>query len=997
LSHARLHARVRSRLVASTAVAGLLAAGLVATLPADATASGPSDPTSSAYEAGRYIVLMDEVPTAAYRGGTDGFRATAPRGARTFKADSPAATRYSDHLRTRQDRVAGAVGVEPYYHYTTSLNGFAAELSAAQATALAKRPGVSAVVEDEIREPDTTNTPTFLGLTGTLGLWRRLGGASSATGAGRDVVVGIVDSGINSEHPSFADTGRPAPDSFTGTCDTGVRGDDGGFRCNDKIVGAHYYTAGQGGPDAIWEGEYLSPEDFGGHGSHTASTAAGNSGVPMSADGIDFGNGSGMAPAAKIAAYKVCWADEITEDNPEGSAGCATSDSVAAIDQAVADGVDVINYSISGAVDTSVDLVEVAFMYAADAGVFVAASAGNSGPGESTVAHPSPWLTTVAATTHSVNESTLVLGNGDSFVGASVTDGIEATEMVLAEDAAAAGADAAEATLCLPGTLDPAAVDGLMVVCDRGGNGRAEKSQVVAEAGGAAMVLVNVEEGSLNGDLHAIPSVHLSHTARDAVRSYVRSGTEANPATGEILAGVNEGTTTPPPPSIAGFSSRGPSLAAAGDLLKPDIAAPGVDVMAAVTPERNSGREFDFYSGTSMSSPHIAGLAALIIQKHPDWSPMVVKSAMMTTAGDLTDSDDPFLQGAGMVRPTSFMDPGLAFESDFDDWEDFLSGQGLPLTDNPVAASNFNTASVAVNDLAGIETVTREVTNVDDKTSTYRFSRTGLTGLKVKAEPATFTLAPGESQRLRLTFTRRRAALDAYAQGYLFLKDDRGHTVRFPAVVNPSGMEAPQEVTSDQPRFQVRTKSGVNGTVTGQRRGLVPAVDTEATAQNTDAADFDPADERNYTQDFVVGGPAQVLRVQVVGSFSADDDMDLFLTDADGNVVASSATATSEESITVSGLPAGTYTAHVQAWAVAGDAATTSFTLRSFHVKGAVGNWSVKPAQQRATVAEELTWRVTTDGLEPGTPYLGVISWRQVTGGSGAGRELNRTLVSIQP
>ena len=219
MSHARSHARVRSRIVATSAVAGVLAAGLVATMPADATAAGSTDPAVTTYESGRYIVLMDAVPTAAYRGGLSGYPATAPSGNRTFDSDTRDARRYAERLRSRQDAVADAVGAEPFYHYTASFNGFAAELTGRQASALSRAPGVTAVVQDQVREPDTVNSPDFLGLTGPLGLWRRLGGSNSSTGAGEGVVVGVVDTGINSDSPSFASTGTPTPDSFTGVFD----------------------------------------------------------------------------------------------------------------------------------------------------------------------------------------------------------------------------------------------------------------------------------------------------------------------------------------------------------------------------------------------------------------------------------------------------------------------------------------------------------------------------------------------------------------------------------------------------------------------------------------------------------------------------------------------------------------------------------------------------------------------------------------------------------
>ena len=939
--------------------------------------------------AGNYIVLLDAAPAVAYDGGIAGYRATAPAAGDRFDADTRAAERYVNLLEDHQDAVAATVDAEPFYHYTASLNGFAAELSAADVRRLEARRDVTAVVRDEKRELDTVNTPRFLGLSGVLGLWRRLGGPDSSNGAGKGVVVGIVDSGIDSDSKSFGQVSSEPPESWTGTCDTG----DGSYSCNNKLIGGHYYTAGQGGDDAIWEGEYLSPEDFGGHGTHTASTAAGKSGVDVNVEGIDFGTASGMAPAAKVSSYKVCWSA-----SPSTSDGCASSDSAAAIDQAVTDGVDVINYSISGSLTTTIDVVEVAFMYAADGGVFVAASAGNSGPGASTVAHPSPWITTVAATTHTRDESTLVLGNGEEYVGASVTNGIEDTPMVLAVDSAAVGADTEDAQLCLPGTLDPAAVAGNVVVCDRGVNARAEKSLVVRDAGGVAMVLVNVTPSSLNGDLHYVPSVHLQDTDRPDIYSYVETAEEP---TGAILAGQGDGSTAAPPPAIAAFSSRGPSLSADGDLLKPDIAAPGVDVMAAVAPEGNNGRNFDFYSGTSMSSPHIAGLAALVRQKHPQWSPMAIKSAMMTTASNLTDGRDPFAQGAGFVEPNSFMEPGLVFDSDFSNWEDFLTGQGLPLSDNPVAASNFNAPSVAINDLAGQETVVRRVTNVDSEAGTYSLARVaGLPGIRVSMSPETFTVRPGSSRRIELTFSRGpKAPFDEYSKGYLALKDsrDRAHRVRFPAVVNPAGIAAPAEITTSQETFTFEATSGVDGTIKAGRNGLVAGKERAATADNDNAGPFDPEDPNNHRQRVFIGGPAATLRVELDGDFQGGDDLDLFLTGPgpDGGVVADSATGTSEEVVTLTGLERGFYTTHVQAWGIDGGAPTIDFVVRTFKVlPEAVDNWTVTPVTVDAELGEQLTYTVQTNGLAADTRYLGVVVYRHLAG-PGDRPIIGRTLVSI--
>ncbi len=962
--------------------------------------------TDQAYKAGRYIVVLERTPAAAYDGGVSGFARTSPRGDASFDETTPEAERYAGFLRSEQQRLAGDVGARPYYSYTNALNGFAADLSGSQAAALAKRPAVLAVVPDRVRQLDTVNTPSFLGLTGPVGVWRRLGGSSSTNGAGRGQVVGIIDSGINSDSTSFRAVGSPAPADWEGVCRSGnyKPADPGYFTCNDKLIGGRFYAAGARAAGGIGEDDFLSPEDNEGHGSHTASTAAGDSGTRMVVEGNDFGLGSGMAPAAKVASYKVCW-----------EAGCFNSDSVAAIDDATGDGVDVLNFSISGSVDDVIDPVEIAFMYAADANVFVAASAGNSGPDPSTVAHPSPWLTTVAAATHIRYEGTVVLGNGAEYVGASTAqESVPESPLVLARDSKKATASETQAQPCSyddPATptvensnpLDSTEVDGAIVVCDRGFNARTEKSAVVKEAGGVGMILVNTSPNTVNADIHSVPTVHLDVADRAPIYAYAENA--GNP-TAQILPG-GDGSSAPTPPAIAGFSSRGPSLAAEGDLLKPDITAPGVDVLAAVAPEGNAGHEFDIYSGTSMSSPHIAGLAALIQQKYPGWSPMQVKSAMMTTAGNLTDTSDPFDQGAGFVAPRRFLDPGLTFDSNFDDWQDYLSGQGVtvggePLTDSPMRASNLNLPSIAVGKVAGKSRVFRTVTNVDDTTSTYTVRQQGLAGMTVTSNPATFTLRPGESQTVALKLKRTGAPLDEWTKGNVVMTDGRGgHTVRVPIVAKPVGIDAPGEVIVDGGSFTIRTQSGVEGQIAGFVRGLVTGVRTPGTAQNTDQAPFDPEDPRNYEQPFQIAAKAQALRLRILPDFAADD-LDLFLVNSDDEVVAASAAGGSDEQITVSGLPRGVYTAYVQAWAVhdgpdPGNESepTTSFTLESFDSgREDLGNLTLEPRKQAAEVGERLTWQATTRGLTGGE-YFGVITWRQAIP-SERDPILGRTLVTVE-
>ena len=632
-----------------------------------------------------YIVQLAEFPVVSYTGGVPGFAATKANRGQKINPNNPSVIGYAGYLDGRHAAAAARVGGRKVYDYRYSFNGFAAELTDAQAEALRAVQGVVAVTKDELQTADTSTTPTFLGLDAPNGLWAALGGADHA---GEDIIIGVVDSGVWPESLSFSDrTGTNGNGSKGGKLDyhqiPGWHGrctNGEAFKasmCNQKLIGAQHFNAAWGGDEGIeadrpWEFE--SPRDYNGHGTHTASTAGGNHGVAATGAAAIFGSISGIAPRARIAAYKALWS---TQDGATASG--FSSDLVAAIDQAVADGVDVINYSISGTTTNFLDPAQVSFFFAADAGVFVSVSAGNSGPATGTVAHPGPWLTTVAAGTHNRDgRGSVTLGNGATYNGASVADAFGPAPLIDAEAAGLPGADPDMVRLCFTAAdnlsnggedapvLDPAKVAGKIVVCDRGISGRTSKSAAVKQAGGVGMILANTSLNSLNADLHFIPTVHVAHTDRDAIKAYA--------ATVGATARINQSTIVfnAPAPMTAAFSSRGPIAAGGGDVLKPDIMAPGNDILAATAPPSSFGQSFNVYSGTSMSAPHVAGLAALLKDLHEDWSPMMIKSALMTSATDVIDSGTPapntdpvliFRQGAGHVVPNRAMDPGLVYDS----------------------------------------------------------------------------------------------------------------------------------------------------------------------------------------------------------------------------------------------------------------------------------------------------------------------------------------------
>ncbi|MGD8168854.1 S8 family serine peptidase [Herbiconiux sp. P16] len=976
----------------------LPAGGAVAATPSEIGPAGtaaPATPTATppagGYEAGRYIVTLKAPAVASYAGGIAGLRATRAKGDADLDTTSRAVQSYSAHLSETQDDLAAEVGASITTSYTLATNGFSSELSAEQAQKLADDPRVAAVVPDEILQLDEPESSTqFLGLDGDDGVWAAIGGVENA---GKGVVVGVIDTGIAPENPSFAgdplgttpgdapyrdgDTivfGKADGSAFHGTCVSGVQftADD----CSTKIVGAQFFVdnfgAGNIGDPGI--GEYLSPRDGVGHGSHTSSTAAGQHDVPANVAGAELGEISGVAPAAKIAAYKVCWEgpDAVSPDDD----GCATGDILHAIDAAVADGVDVINYSIgAGAAQTTVSLTDQAFFNAAAAGIFVAASAGNDGDAASTADNASPWITTVAASTIPTRDATARLGDGQAFVGASITLPAEGTisgPLVAATAAAAPGAT--DPQLCGPDTLDPAAVAGAIVLCDRGVIDRTLKSAEVARAGGIGMLLVNPTQSSLDLDAHAVPTVHLNADAYEAVTAYA----ETPGATVTFENGNTTGTPSAPSPQVAGFSSRGPILADGGDMLKPDITAPGVAILAAGPNAEGEAGTWEFMSGTSMASPHIAGLAALYLGVHPDAAPAEIKSAMMTTAYDTLDAsgapaEDPFAQGAGHVDPTRFFEPGLLYLNDVDDWMAYTDALGYTgFGSDPLDPSDLNLASIGIGGLPGTQTVTRTVTAT--AAGSYTAAPVSMPGVDVSVSPSTLSFgAAGEEQSYTVTFTRTDAPLDSFVTGYLDWTDgDAGSSVRSPLAVRPISLDAPAEATGD----------GATGSVDVPVLGgdtATYAIASSGLARGQVARGSGVAG--SSTQAFVVDVPSGSTFARF--DLDADDDsadLDLSVYTVDdlnhSYLVGQSATGSADERVDLDAdmLQPGHYLVAVDFFAGAGDLGYT-LTSSVLDPAVAVGSFAVSPTTLSTVTGEASTVTASWSGLAPGGSYLGRITY----------------------
>ena len=963
-----------------------LAVVLPGALSGQGNAAGPRPSPN-----GLSIVQLAEFPIVAYAGGIPGYAATQPRRGQKINPLDARVIAYAGYLASRHDAVlAQAGGGRKVYSYVYSFNGFAAELTGDQIAALRATPGVVVVTPDELQHMDTSSTPTFLGLDAAGGLWERLGGTKRA---GEGIVIGLVDSGVWPESLSFSDrtgpNGNATKDgklayrqiaSWHGKC---VPGEEfNASMCNQKLIGAQYFNAGWGGDagiDAQRPWEFNSPRDFNGHGTHTSSTAGGNYNVAATGPAAAFGAVSGMAPRARVAMYKALWS---LEDGSQASG--YTSDLVAAIDQAVADGVDVINYSISGSTTDFLYPSMVAFLYAANAGVFVATSAGNSGPTTSTVAHAGPWVTTVAAGTHNRSMlGTVTLGNGAVYTGASTALAEVTAPLIDSTAAGLAGADPTMVRLCYAaadngGTpvLDPALVAGKVVVCERGVTARVNKSLAVYEAGGVGVILINPASASLNADFHSVPTVHLQNTDLTAVKNYAT----LPGATATISKSFADYTT--PAPYTASFSSRGPLRAGNGDLLKPDVIAPGQDILAAVAPPGNGGLDFNLYSGTSMSSPHVAGLAALLKDLYPSWTPMMIKSALMTSAYDILDGPNThplviFRQGAGHVRPNAAMDPGLVYNAGWNDWLAFLCGTTTGVsasTCSTLAGMNYsldpsdlNVASIAIGDLAGVQTVTRKVTNVGKTAATYNASVIGLTGLDVVVSPASLTLNPGQTKSFKVTFTTTTAALNAYTAGYVSWSD-AAHNVRIPVVIRPVALAAPAAVSGTGGPISYNVAFGYNGPFTATARGLVPAVT------------FDGLVNTGATAAYTVTIPAGTTYARF-SLFDANvtpaSDLDLYVFNSGGTQVGGSGGPTSTEEVSLLNPPADTYTVVVDGYATGNPSA---FTLFSWVLgTAAEGNMTVAaPALATTGVPGAIT--LSFSGLTPGTKYLGSVAYTGAAG-----------------
>ncbi len=701
-----------------------------------------SDPKLLARKDGAMVNVMikfDADAIASYQGGIQGLQPTSPATTgKSLKENQGAVGAYSRYLGTfaRTTRAAITRAVPQARldrNFLTAFGGVNAQMPANKAKDLLKVKGVAAVMYDYVAQPLTDASPSFVGA--NL-VWPSIGGNQRA-GAG--VKVGVLDTGIWPEHPSFTDPGIAHPGGTYG-CEFGLSGhvDDPAFACNDKLIGAYAFLDSNLANTGPAVAEFCpavatcSARDADGHGTHTTSTAAGRRLSSAVLFGVDRGPVSGIAPGAHVIQYRVCDSD-----------GCFGSDSVNAVEQAIDDDVDVLNFSISGGSNPYSDAVELAFLDAYAAGILVNASAGNGGPGAGTANHAGPWVNTVGASTsdrHFVTTLHLTADGGATLniSGVTITAGISSpTPVVLAS-----AAPYSDAICNHPATAGQ--FTGKVVVCMRGTNGRAEKGYNVSQGNAAGMILSNQNAATtdLETDNHWLPAVHVQYES-NAVTTFVSGNTN-------VMAEWSTGVATNVTGDVmASFSSRGPL----GDFLKPDVTAPGVQILAGHSPKHAfdpalgpSGENFQAIAGTSMSSPHAAGVAAILKDSHPNWTPGQIKSAMMTASTqavlkeDGVTPADPFDRGAGSIRANRANKPTVTFN--------VTSAAYFSSAGDPNSRLHLNLPSINAPEMPGFITTTRTARNVSGSTQTINLSATGP-GISVS--PNQLVLLANQSKTFTVT------------------------------------------------------------------------------------------------------------------------------------------------------------------------------------------------------------------------------------------------------
>ncbi|XP_012078965.1 subtilisin-like protease SBT1.7 [Jatropha curcas] len=655
-------------------------------------------------------------------------------------------------------------GISPthLYSYNHVIDGFSAVLSESHLHQLEELPSHVATFPESFGHLHTTHTPKFLGLNKHTGLW-------PASKFGDDIIIGVIDTGIWPESESFNDKHMPpVPERWRGICEIGA--EFNASRCNKKLIGARKFSQGmkQYGLNISNTDDYDSPRDFMGHGTHTSSTAAGSRVQRADYFGYAQGTATGMAPAARIAMYKVLF---YRADNDDYDA--AATDVLAGMDQAIEDGVDIMSLSL-GFFETPFfkNPIAIGAFAALRKGIFVTCSAGNGGPHGYTMLNGAPWLTTVGAGTIDREFGAhITLGNGDmTFTGQSIYP----ENLFVSRIPVYFGYGNRSKEICDWNSLDPKDVAGKFIFCDHDNETSlfrkttSETDRYGPDIAGAVGAIFSEDDGEFeHPDYFYQPIVLVSTKDGDLIKKYILNTTNATVSVefGKTLLGIT------PAPKVAYFSSRGPDERSPW-ILKPDILAPGYHILAAWVPNRGFApiREDDYLqtdyallSGTSMSCPHAAGVAALLKATHRDWSSAAIRSAMMTTAY-VTDNSNgriidmttgvegtPLDFGAGHLNPNKAMDPGLVYDIQLEDYINYLCALNYTSQQIKIISGTLNfTCKYASLDLnypsfmvilnktnTTTSTFKRVLLNVADTASVYKAVVEVPPGMKAVVQPTT--------------------------------------------------------------------------------------------------------------------------------------------------------------------------------------------------------------------------------------------------------------------
>jgi len=892
----------------------------------------------------RYFIRLNENPVALYQGGIEGFKATSPaavkNGSRKLDVKSKNVQAYRNFLTSRQNDVLAKAtrlisDLKVIQRTTLAYNGMVVEMTQDQAMKLALIPGIAHVQREVLSYPQTDSGPAFIK---APGIWD--GSANGTASKGEDMVVGIIDTGINTDHPSFADVGGDGYDHtnpwgegvYAGDCAT----DEWASLCNDKLIGVFSYPAITSQyPD--YDPEIpLNGVDHNGHGSHTASTTAGNVILNKSVPNVDgedsgvvFESMSGVAPHANIISYQVCLPGE---NDAIRFSGCFPSLTVLAIEDAIERGVDALNYSIGGSSrDPWQSADSLAFLSARQAGIHVATSAGNSGPDPETVGSPgdSPWLTTVAAYTHDRGFSDKTLSGftgGDTtapadITGKAMTDGFTGS-IVYAGDYTNANDPDGDPAQCLK-PFPAGTFSGQIVVCDRGAIARVDKGRNVKSGGAGALVLANLQDGatSVVADAHVLPAIHINADDGDALRAWLASGTGHTASfTGtEVVKDPTLGKIA------AGFTSRGPNKSVP-DVIAPSIAAPGVNIFAAYADSQSAGfkenpdpADFAFLSGTSMASPHIAGSLTLIAAIHPSWSPAEVQSALMLTADqntfkeDGTTASDFFDMGAGFADVTLAAQAGLVMDETFVNY----------MKANPNVAgkpSALNLPSMANSQCVDTCSWTRKVkatTAASWAVDVNSFN----SDVALTVSPTSFELAAGETQELTITADVTNADAN-WNFGNVILTSNNLPTSKMPIAVKGNGNNFPNDFTILAARDSGSYK--ITGLKDKQLSNIQVGVYDKSTLIMDPVKLAVPDGDLAY---IALQFSETVPNIVFSTSSVTAPDVDLRILDGAFNKIGASAGPTSDESVSFVNLPAGVYYIVVDGYTASAPGATDEVTL----------------------------------------------------------------------